>query len=956
MGGDVNKQAAGGAGMTPRDAARSFARGHPMAWVLLLLCAPLLVWQGMPDNQVAMSQAVFLSAHSVLEIVSIVVSGLVFFVAYGTRETERSRRVVLLGCFFLATALFDTIHTLSYPGMPDIVSRNSADKMIWFWLAGRFSVGLGLLWYVLHPDDRATDVRERWRMVGMTLAAVAAVSYVVFAHEPSLPDMFVPGEGLTRLKIALEWMLCGLYLLVAVLFYRSRHDPASGYDATTLFHAMLLMAAGELFFTVYVQVSSTANLLGHVYKVIAYAYLYQAIFAEAVRAPFVRIAELNEAIRHEHDFVSGLIDIAPVIIILVDAQGVLQRANPYVSELSGHAPQDLLDRDWIDTLIPPRLQPEVRAAYFKTLQVGVRRKATYPMLTRSGEERQIEWSNQLVRDANGQITGLLGVGQDVTERQKAMEALQHSELVLKQLNETLEARVMSRTAEVRRQNQRNWNILSTALEGFYEVDAGGRIRDANPALCEMLGYSRDELLQMSLADIQAVESPDAVQAHIAKIFEKGFDRFDTRQRRKDGSLIDVEVSVSLVQLEGVQTFYAFQRDIGSRKSAQAALEAARDEAELANAAKSEFLSRMSHEFRTPLNAIIGFGQLLSSTAGVQRDPDQRDNVQEILQAGEHLLALVNEVLDLSRIESGKLELRCEPVDLDHAVRQAMAQVKPMAEQRGIRMSLEAPMADAVQADSLRLQEVLLNLLSNAIKYNRPDGRIGLSCRRVDAGVRVSVQDTGRGIAPAAMDRLFQPFERLESSYEGIEGTGIGLALTRRLVEAMDGRIGVESAPGQGSTFWFELPLASASPAPRPGPAASPALAPADMASKVLCIEDNPANLRLLKRILAMRPGLEFLGCADAGSGLLMAQQERPAVILLDINLPDVDGFEALRRLRADERTRAIPVIALTANAMPRDVERGMQAGFLAYLTKPLDVVRLLDVLDGALRHQTENGS
>ncbi len=928
-------------------------RRYFLARALLLVCAPLLVWQGLPNGQIAMPQAVFLSAHSVLEMVSIVVSGLVFFIAFGTREAERSRRVVVLGSFFLATALFDAVHTLSYPGMPDIVSANSADKMIWFWLAGRFSVGLGLLWYVLSPADPQAGYRDRLVLLGWTLGAVAAVSYVVFFHKELLPPMFVVGEGLTGLKVALEWLLCGLYLLVAVLFYRSRRDASVGYDAVTLFHAMLLMAAGELFFTVYTQVSSTANLLGHVYKVIAYAYLYQAIFAEAVRAPFVRIAQLNSELRREHDFVTGLIDIAPVIIIVVDAQGVLRRANPYLSQLSGHAPQDLIDRDWVDTLIPPRLHQEVRAAYFRTLQVGVRRKATYPMLTKTGEERLIEWSNQLVRDADGQVTGLLGVGQDVTERQKALEALQHSELVLKQLNETLEAHVMSRTAELRRQNQRNWNILSTALEGFYEVDPTGRIRDANPALCAMLGYSRDELVQMTLSDIEAVESVDDVQAHIAKIFEQGFDRFDTRQRRKDGTLIDVEVSVSLVQVEGVQTFYAFQRDITSRKNAQAALEASRDEAERANAAKSEFLSRMSHEFRTPLNAIIGFGQLLSSTPGVQREPEQRENVQEILQAGEHLLALVNEVLDLSRIESGRLELRCEAVDLGVALRRAMAQVQPLADQRGIAMSLEAPEGPAVHADPVRLQEVLLNLLSNAIKYNRPQGHIGLTARSAEGGVRVGVQDTGRGIAPEAMDRLFQPFERLESSYEGIEGTGIGLALTRRLVEAMEGRIGVESVPGQGSTFWFELPLAASLPAPASGVAAAPALAPAQTESQVLCIEDNPANLRLLKRILTMRPGLAFLGCADAESGLAMARQERPALILLDINLPDVDGFEALRRLRADERTRTIPVIALTANAMPRDVQRGREAGFADYLTKPLDVARFLEVLDSTLRTDKE---
>ena len=260
------------------------------------------------------------------------------------------------------------------------------------------------------------------------------------------------------------------------------------------------------------------------------------------------------------------------------------------------------------------------------------------------------------------------------------------------------------------------------------------------------------------------------------------------------------------------------------------------------------------------------------------------------------------------------------------------------------------------ADPTRLQQVLLNLLSNAIKYNRDGGHIWVSAQGGEGRrVRVGVRDTGRGIPEQALHRLFRPFERLESSYEGIEGTGIGLALTRRLVEAMEGRIGVESTPGEGSTFWFDLPLAERplqAPAPGSGVARTPAVVPVSL-RKVLCVEDNPANLRLLKRLLGLRPGIEMLAAQDAEAGLVLAQQETPHAILLDINLPGMDGFEALKRLRDDPRTRHIPVIAVTANAMPRDVKRGKEAGFADYLTKPLDVVRFLDVLDSTLKTHME---
>ncbi|MBP6900597.1 MAG: response regulator [Burkholderiaceae bacterium] len=385
------------------------------------------------------------------------------------------------------------------------------------------------------------------------------------------------------------------------------------------------------------------------------------------------------------------------------------------------------------------------------------------------------------------------------------------------------------------------------------------------------------------------------------------------------------------------------------------LERARAEAERANHAKSEFLSRMSHELRTPLNAILGFGQLLELQAG---DDGQRARVREILHAGRHLLTLIDEVLDLARVEAGHLSVSPEPVALQPLVQDCLGLVRPAALARGVQLLEPSPLcAVHVRADRTRLKQVLLNLLSNAIKYNRPHGMVAVTCQpepqAAGAGpawLRIRVDDSGTGLDEAQQGRLFVPFERLDAEARQIQGTGIGLALSKRLVELMGGQIGVESAPGRGSSFWLRLPLAQA-----PAPPALPA--PADTASAapprqrrhdLLCIEDNPANLRLIEQIFAHRDDLRLLTAMSPALGLELARSHRPALVLLDINLPDMDGYAVLQCLHDHAATRDIPVLAVSANAMPKDLERAKAAGFAGYVTKPLDVRELLARVDSLL--------
>ena len=390
-------------------------------------------------------------------------------------------------------------------------------------------------------------------------------------------------------------------------------------------------------------------------------------------------------------------------------------------------------------------------------------------------------------------------------------------------------------------------------------------------------------------------------------------------------------------------FSDYSQELNRRKE----LASAKEEAETANNAKSEFLSNMSHELRTPMNAVIGFAQLLECDLNISSD--QKDNIKEILQAGRHLLDLINDVLDLSKVESGQIDLSMETINLNELIQECYDLTLGLATQRRLTFTLSIPKNQHVHADRVRLKQVLLNLISNAIKYNYDEGRIDLSIQVSDGISRISITDSGPGISNERIEELYQPFNRLDADLTDIEGTGIGLTITRRLIELMEGKIGVDSTLGQGSTFWIELPVSENNALDKTDNFACEHFLEGAANNigqhTVLCIDDNPANLKLIELFLSKLNSVQVTTAQKSELGIEKALADKPDLILLDINMPGKDGYKVLQELRSHSDTKDIPIIAVTASAMPNDIERGLAAGFSDYLTKPIDLRQTLTAVN-----------
>ena len=533
-------------------------------------------------------------------------------------------------------------------------------------------------------------------------------------------------------------------------------------------------------------------------------------------------------------------------------------------------------------------------------------------------------------------------------------------------------------------------IFNSANFSSIATDAKGVIQIFNVGAERMLGYTAAEVMnKITPADIsdpqELIARAKVLSTEIGTPITPGFealvfkatrgieDIYELTYIRKDGSRFPAVVSVTALRdaRDAIIGYLLIGTDNTLRKQIEEErnrvyevlqqntleLEKAKAVAEKANLAKSDFLSSMSHELRSPLNAILGFAQLMDSDTPPPT-PSQKGSIDQILHAGWYLLELIGEILDLAVIESGRLSLSLEAVPLPDVMMECQSMIEPQAQKRGISMTFPSFANPCyIKADRTRVKQVIINLLSNAIKYNQTDGSVSVDCvMNLPDRVRISVKDTGAGLSPENLAQLFQPFNRLGQEVGGEEGTGIGLVVSKRLVELMQGRIGVASMVGKGSEFWLEMLVASD---PHPGhieAAGAAGAAPPDIdgrkSSVLLYVEDNPANLKLIGQLIARRPDMRLITAQNGNDGINLARVSLPDVILMDINLPGINGIEAMKILRLDPLTAYIPIVALSANAMPRDIEKGLEAGFFRYLTKPIKVNQFMDTLSEVMEFAT----
>jgi PAS domain S-box-containing protein len=690
--------------------------------------------------------------------------------------------------------------------------------------------------------------------------------------------------------------------------------------------------------------------------------------------------ETLQALAAKEEQYRVLAEVMPQCIWTAGPDGQTDYVNQHWCEFSGVDPVQSLGAGWAAVLHPDDAAG-CFAAWSRAVRTGTLFEAEYRLRRSDGVYRWFLGRGLPVHDREGRVVKWLGTATDIDDYKRAEKEVQRQHGLARLLHEVTVAAYGAATVEEAMQAVLDrvcaftgWPVGHVYLASdtdppelipsslwhldrpgdfarFQEVTEATRLKPgaglpgrvlARKETAWIVDVSRDENFPRArvIADLGvkgACGVPILAVGGVVAVLEF----FSTEPAEPDEPFMHAMYQI------GTQLGHVFDRI-----RAVADLEQAKRDAEAANRAKSEFLSRMSHELRTPLNAILGFGQLLEMGAPT---PRQRQQLEQILKGGRHLLELINEVLDLARIEAGGLHLSLEPVPLHQVCAEVCDLVRPLAERH--RIGVEAPCATAgdvyVLADNQRLRQVLLNLLANGVKYNRAGGSVSLSWEVLPEGrVRLAVRDTGPGIAPEKQQRLFSPFDRLGAEMTTVEGTGLGLVLSKRLTEAMGGTLDLASTVGRGTTVFVDLPRADQ--VRLVGQGVQAALAPAAASlgrGTVLYIEDNRANLGLMEQVLTYRPGVRLLSATQGGAGLEMARRQHPDLILLDVHLPDMQGDEVLRQIQSDPHLRATPVVVVSADATLSQAERLLAAGAREYLTKPIDVARFLALLDRLLRER-----
>lgn len=629
------------------------------------------------------------------------------------------------------------------------------------------------------------------------------------------------------------------------------------------------------------------------------------------------------------------------IVSIADKNGIITDVNEKFTQVSQYTRNELIGKS--HRIIKSDYHPD--GFYNEMWQTIANGKTWHGEIKNQAKDGSYYWVESTIvpqLDEQGKPESYIAMRTDVSR-------IKYMELEHKTLNKSLLIEVENKRAE----KQRFEMLFEKSADGQMLME-NGAFTNVNMQAVKLFGYEIKQGLLRSPKDFSPDFQPDGQRSEVKaqKMLEQclleGVNRFEWLHRKQDNSEFWADVSLTRLDYQGRKIVHAALRDISQQKQLEIDNDNAKNEAIDANLAKSKFLSSMSHELRTPLNAILGFSQLLLYDEDQPLTVDQKENIELIMQGGSHLLELINDVLDLAQIESGKTDLTLEPILLKKLISDTIELSQPVLHKYSIHISHICSCLQSenlfIFADYLRIKQVLLNLLSNASKYNKENGGISIECHSTsDDKIRITIIDEGNGISLENQKQLFKPFSRLGAENSAIEGSGIGLLVSKELIEKMHGKIGVESEEGKGSSFWFELPISNKgeSDSYEEDNNDDISLLTSNTKGLILYVEDNPVNLKLMEALISRTDGLHLISALSAEEGLILAEEEQPDLIIMDINLPVMSGIEAVKQLKKNPKTESIPVLALSAGATVDDLKDSENVGFEEYITKPMDINKVL---------------
>ena len=922
---------------------------HVYRWLIVLFFSYIFLW--FIPVRFDMGIESFLPLHIAMETISIIISMLIFAISWNVYAYERSGNIVFIGSVLFCVGLIDFGHMLSYPSMPVFVTPANAQKTIAFWFAARYFAAIGLFIVAVYPWVKLHQFKKQSLILFFSFLFVIFIYWLILFKPAVIPIFFIKGQGLTALKIDLEIFLIVLNIITALIFHfnlkHKKEETISGLFVVALF----AMAMSELCFTLYQSVSDILNLSGHIFKIIAYFFIYKAIFVLCIRQPFVLLSKSNSLLQESNNYAQMLLDSSLDAIISINGEGVVIDWNSKATQTFGFKYDDAIGRK-LSTLIIPEKEKKAHdqgIAHFlqhKSSNI-VGKRLVVTALNADGYEFPVELSVTCIKQ-HGKIV-FNAYAHDITKRLKRIEQLSNLSLAVEQSPNS---------------------IMITDLEA--------KIGYVNTKFSQETGYKLDEVIGKNPRILHSNKTPELTYQKMwnnltqGKVWQGEF-----INRRKNGSKFYEWAIISPVRAADgkIINYIAIKENITERKKTAKELELyrhhleelvetrtlelaqAKDMAENANRIKTKFLANMSHEIRTPMNAIIGFNYLLKQEISNSRQLQQLDKIET---SSKYLLSLINDILDLSKIEANKMVLESIDFSIKSIIDHVVSMFGEQAKKKGLtlKLQLSEDIPERLNGDPLRLRQILMNFVSNAIKFT-DEGRIKISLTTIKTGVqditiRFVVEDQGIGITSEQQKKLFQTFTQADNSTtRKYGGTGLGLVISKHLANMMNGEIGVESQYEQGSTFWFTAQLkkvlisdpdACVNNVERVEKLAyKDILAQQYKDSRILLVEDDKTNQDVMLGLLSTINLL--VDVAENGKQACeKIKQNKYALVLMDIQMPIMDGLTATRLIRKSFNRESLPIIALSANVFSDDRAKCVAAGMNAHLAKPIEPQLLFEAL------------